>query len=167
MTGTQRYRRGFVKKNNFILTFLLEECLLHLLNIDCSKCKCLSLVFWYSDFVTKFEFWFCCLHITKHVEINSSFILLLFFLLLLVSFQFLNVFCCCILSILCSRISVYCVLSWSHELWAVTTFSVLLFSSVFPQHFVCFIFLFMSSLHTEYSTSCCIAMASVAPACLS
>ena len=82
-------------------------------------------MFWYSDFVTKFEFWFCCLHITKHVEINSSFILLLFFLLLLVSFQFLNVFCCCILSILCSRISVYCVLSWSHELWAVTTFSVL------------------------------------------
>ena len=73
-----------MKKNNFILTFLLEECLLHLLNIDCSKCKCLSLVFWYSDFATKFEFWFCCLHITKHVEINSSFILLLFFLLLLV-----------------------------------------------------------------------------------
>ena len=103
----------------------------------------------------------------KHVEINSSFILLLFFLLLLVSFQFLNVFCCCILSILCSRISVYCVLSWSHELWAVPIFSVLLFSSFFPQHFVCFIFLFISSLHTEYSTSCCIAMASVAPACLS
>ena len=80
---------------------------------------------------------------------------------------FLNVFCCCILSILCSRISVYCVLSWSHELWAVPTFSVLLFSSVFPRHFVCFIFLFISSLHTEYSTPCCIAMASVAPACLS
>ena len=86
-----------------------------------------------TDFITNFEFWFCYwLHVTIHVEINCSFILL-FTRSIGVNFFCLNVLCCCILSIFVAVCQdIMCCL----ELWIVSTFSVLLLCSIFQQHWI-------------------------------